>query len=103
MTTSTPRATFSLALPSDTLTGVCPRLGPLRNNGGVTPTHALASRSPAIDTGNDNAINPITLAPYAHDQRGAPYPRISGVAADIGAYEVDQGEFVFNSGFEGCP
>ena len=34
------------------IVGVNPRLGPLQNNGGQTPTHALLAGSPAIDAGN---------------------------------------------------
>jgi hypothetical protein len=61
-----------------------PKLGPLANNGGPTPTHQPLTGSPVIDTG-DNANLP------ANDQRG--YPRIAdgngnGVSvADIGAVE----------------
>ena len=51
--------------PPDTIHVSCPLLGPLRNNGGPTLTHALSSRSPAIDTGNNNAINPVTGFPFA--------------------------------------
>ena len=40
-----------------------PKLGPLKNNGGRTKTHALLAGSPAIDAG-DNAGVPAT------DQRG---------------------------------
>ena len=82
----------------------CPLLGPLRNNGGPTQTHALLSHSPAIDAGNNIANN------WNQDQRGLadgpsppyPYPRVSGSAADIGAYEVQQDDIVFNAGFDGC-
>jgi hypothetical protein len=93
----------SVTLPPGTIELSCPLLGPLRNNGGPTLTHALSSHSLAIDTGNDNAINPVTALPFAYDQRRTPFARVSGAAADIGAYEVDQADSVFNSGFEGCP
>jgi len=79
-----------------TITGSCPLLGPLRNNGGETKTQALLSTSPAISAGN-NAL----FLPY--DQRGAPYARASTVIPDIGAYEVDLNDVLFNSGFDGCP
>jgi len=87
-----------LSMPGDTISGVvsCPRLGPLRANGGPTPTHALLSGSPAIDTGN----NVLALA---HDQSGAPFGRVSGTNADIGAYEVQQNDIVFDTNFEACP
>jgi hypothetical protein len=56
-----------------------PKLGPLQNNGGPTPTMDLLAGSPAIDNGTS------TSAP-AHDQRGL--PRIVGGAIDIGAFEL---------------
>jgi len=96
-------------LPPDTLTGVCPLLGPLRDNGGATLTHALYSGSPAIDAGADDAA-------IAYDQRGGPQPvpdpipppplayaRDSGAHADIGAYETQQRDAIFSGGLEGCP
>ena len=99
------RASFvapSSPLPADTLTG-CPLLGPLRDNGGPTRTHALFSGSAAIDKGNNTKG-------FAEDQRGLvsdtpplPYPRVSNANADIGAYEVNQSDIVFNSSLEGCP
>jgi hypothetical protein len=83
-------------IPSDTMHS-CPRLGPLRNNGGPTATHALVSHSPAIDAGNNAASQDF-------DQRGSPNARVSGSAADIGAYEVQQDDIIFNDsfGFEEC-
>lgn len=56
-----------------------PILGPLQDNGGPTPTHALLPGSPAIDAGT------VIGAP-AFDQRGVPRPQ--GVTVDIGAYEA---------------
>jgi predicted outer membrane repeat protein len=56
-----------------------PVLGPLQNNGGTTPTHALLSGSPAINAGNN------ANAPSATDQRG--FPRIISGRTDMGAYE----------------
>jgi hypothetical protein len=90
------------SVPADTLVGKCPLLAPLANNGGVTQTHALRSRSPAIDVGN----NIIALNT---DQRGRPFSRESGPAdsqtphADIGAYELDRAAIIFSGGFDGCP
>lgn len=55
-----------------------PKLGPLQDNGGPTPTHALLAISPAIDAGDD-ADCPRT------DQRGVLRPQ--GVRCDIGAFE----------------
>jgi hypothetical protein len=58
-----------------------PLLGPLRDNGGPTFTHALLHGSPAIDAANNSG------AP-ATDQRGTPRPQ--GTNCDIGAYELTQ-------------
>src|SRR5262249_17961924 len=58
-----------------------PRLGPLQNNGGPTPTMALLAGSPAINAGDDAG------APD-HDQRGPEFPRVFSGAIDIGALEV---------------
>jgi len=100
------RATLVTNLPTDTKQDFCPHLGPLRNNGGLTFTHALLSHSPAIDAGNDSSL--LSL----YDQRGsaavngvADYTRFSGLAAlaDIGAYEVQQDEIIFDTDFEDCP
>lgn len=77
-------------------TGVCPQLGPLRDNGGPTQTHALWWTSPAIDQGNNTV-------PFGVDQRGMPFMRVSGAAADIGAYEVQQGDMIFVDGFDDPP
>ena len=78
------------------IVGSCPLLAPLRFNGGPTPTHALLSTSPAINQGNN------TLG-AGDDQRG--YARVSPIngSPDIGAYEVQQDDIVFNAGFDGCP
>ena len=85
-------------LPGDTIIGACPNLERLRDNGGATQTHRLLSHSVAIDTGNN-------VLGAAYDQRGksAPYARISGPLADIGAYEVQQNDIIFGTDFEGCP
>ncbi|HEX6581546.1 MAG TPA: choice-of-anchor Q domain-containing protein [Actinomycetota bacterium] len=58
----------------DDLTGVDPRVGILRQNGGSTPTHALKADSPA--RGRGSGCDPT-------DQRGAPRS-----ACDSGAYEL---------------
>lgn len=57
-----------------------PLLQPLANNGGPTQTLALTIGSPAVDAGN-NAFALQT------DQRGTGFPRMVGVAPDIGAFE----------------
>ncbi len=68
------------------ITGKDPRLLPLADNGGATPTHALSSNSPAVDAG----LNTTCLAT---DQRGVARP-LDGdgngsAVCDIGAYEYD--------------
>ncbi len=96
------RANFpDVSLPSGTLRISCPRLGPLRDNGGVTWTHQLLSGSPAIDAG----ANPSSID---YDQRGdSPAPGFARESPtgspDIGAYEVQQDDIVFSAGFDGCP
>jgi len=90
------RATLRTTMPGGTIAGVCPLLGPLRDNGGSTKTLALLSHSPGIEQGNN--VTNLTF-----DQRGTPYVRVSGASADIGAYEVQQNDIVFDAGFEGCP
>ncbi|MBI1761527.1 MAG: putative Ig domain-containing protein [Acidobacteria bacterium] len=65
-----------------------PQLGPLQNNGGFTPTHALLTGSPALDQGK--SFNVTT------DQRGQTRPfdqpgtanANSGDGSDIGAVEM---------------
>ena len=72
---------------------VDPLLLPLADNGGPTPTHALADNSPAINKG-DNTPN------FATDQRGTGFVRSFG-RPDIGAYEWQvPGDEVFYGGFE---
>ena len=72
----------NVPLPADTI-GADPMLLPLADNGGRTQTHALATGSPAIDSGNNEAG-------LAYDQRGTGFPRTSGVRTDIGAFERQQ-------------
>ena len=78
---------------------VNPVLGPLQNNGGTTPTHALLFGSPAIDTGNNCvflASCPSGVPSFAllTDQRGAGFTRSADgngdsiQIVDIGAFEV---------------
>jgi hypothetical protein len=61
-----------------------PRLGPLQDNGGPTPTHALLPGSPAVHAG-DPAVEG-TL-----DQRGSMrgLPGIFPIPADIGAFNAN--------------
>ena len=94
-------------LPTDTKKGQCPLLGILRDNGGPTNTHALLSKSPAIDTGNYvfGGLDSFDQRASATVNGSMDYVRVSGltVKADIGAYEVQQDDIVFNTEFEGCP
>jgi len=65
-----------------------PKLGPLQNNGGSTPTQALMVGSPAIDAGHPSgctySIYGISY-PLMTDQRW--FRRPIGTACDIGAFE----------------
>jgi hypothetical protein len=87
-------ADASVTVPGDTL-ATCPLLYPLAFNGGPTKTHRQERHSPGTDVGNNSQG-------FANDQRGAPFPRVSGSAADIGAYEIDQSDIIFDSRFETC-
>jgi len=66
-----------------------PKLGPLADLGGPTPTHALRFDSPALDAGHSGGLTT--------DQRGLPRPIDDpnvanpggGDGSDIGAYEAD--------------
>jgi len=97
------RSTFAAGLPPDTLNESCPLLGPLRDNGGLTQTHALLSGSAAIDAGNNVLGEP-------QDQRGLkddpgppfPYARESNGIADIGAYEMQRQDSIFSTSGEAC-
>ncbi len=64
--------------PSDQV-NIDPQLGPLQNNGGLTPTHALLLNSPAIDS--------ISKCGNWSDQRGILRPK--HIACDSGAYEYN--------------
>jgi hypothetical protein len=77
-------------MPGDTITAD-PLLQPLANNGGPTLTHALGDGSPAIDMGND-------AAGLVFDQRGNPYTREFGAAADVGAFEVQPASAMYTIG-----
>lgn len=91
-------AATAITLPADTLDGD-PLLLPLSLNGGATRTHALGAGSPAIDVGNNTAE-------LSFDQRGERFARVSGAAADIGAFEWQQppsdGDRIFKDGFDGA-
>jgi hypothetical protein len=78
-------------LPTDTLRDD-PQLLTLGFNGGPTQTHAISPTSPARDMGNN-------AADFTTDQRGSPFSRIYGPAADIGAFEYAPDE-IFTDGFD---
>ena len=77
-------------------TGVLPLasiVGPLQNNGGPTPTRALADGSPAIDAGVDqNQIQGEDGLPFPFDQRGAGFARVID-GDDDGEARIDMGAF----------
>jgi hypothetical protein len=65
-----------------------PRLGPLAENAGVTPTHELLAGSPAIDAG-------LSTAPHNQDQRGfarikdePPTNAPGSDGSDIGSFRI---------------
>lgn len=72
-------------------------LGPLRNNGGPTATHALLPGSFAINATNSQGCVGPSESPLHTDQRGL--PRGMGEACDVGAYEFAAG-IIFESSFE---
>jgi hypothetical protein len=73
------------------ITGQDPQLGPLQNNGGVTPTRLLAPTSPVLDKG---------YSYVSGDQRGVGRPvdittvanATNGDGSDIGAVELTAAE-----------
>jgi CSLREA domain-containing protein len=72
-------------------------LGPLRDNGGPSATHALLAGSLAINaTSIQGCVGPADIA-LTTDQRGL--PRGLGSACDVGAFEYGAG-VTFESGFE---
>ncbi len=69
------------------LVGVDPQLGPLADNGGRSPTHALLTGSPAIDAANNALALRPDGEPLWYDQRGYDFDRLVGLHVDLGAYE----------------
>ena len=86
---STYEATWLVGPTEHNSYGQDPKLGPLADNGGPTPTHASRFDSPAIDAGHSGGA--------MTDQRGLPRPiedpntpnAASGDGSDIGACESD--------------
>jgi CSLREA domain-containing protein len=71
------------------LTGGFAGLGPLADNGGPTPTHALRPGSPAIDAGEAGGCTGPLGVPLLHDQRGTTRPLLGqhNRRCDLGAFE----------------
>jgi len=94
-------------VPGDTIVGQCPLLHPIAFGGMWQFVYRPTMSSPAIDAG----ANPLNLT---SDERGNAYlatfpPRASGPGPanptpvpDIGAYEVNQDDIIFDSIFETC-
>jgi hypothetical protein len=60
-----------------------PRLGPLQDNGGPTPTHALHAGSPAINRGDPALLESVDQRGTPRFHTGAPPP------VDIGAFDAN--------------
>jgi hypothetical protein len=88
-------ATGFVAGVAGNLAGLNPQLGPLKDNGGPTPTMALLPGSPAIDAGS----NPLGLSA---DGRGYK-TRAVGAGPDIGAFESGATAPATNPGGGGKP
>jgi len=68
-----------------------PKLGPLQDNGGPTPTMALLPGSAAIDSGDNKWTEPPILDPAIVSDQRAFMPRVidggNGLTVDMGAFE----------------
>ena len=79
------RCASALTAPGD-MVNTNPLLGPLANNGGLTPTHLPLCNSPAIDAvpvADSTDVNGVAIT---SDQRGVSRP--IGAACDIGSVEA---------------
>jgi hypothetical protein len=83
----------NVTLPNDTLTSDPLLLNLTSQEGGATQVIPFDAGSPAMDAGS----NPDSLG---CDQRGYPYRRTYGNAADIGAYEAQGEKHLFADNFE---
>lgn len=83
------------------ISGVCPQLGPLQDNGGGSFTYALKS-GPGVGVGDNTVLDPFTHATALYDQRGPGYLRSVNGLTDMGAYERQE-DLLFDASFEGCP
>jgi len=75
-------------------------LGPLQDNGGPTPTHALLQNSEGIDGATNQGCVDQNHTALTTDQRGK--RRVLGVRCDIGAFEYDpaSSDRIFGNDFE---
>jgi CSLREA domain-containing protein len=77
---------------TNTWTGIDPLLGPLADNGGAAPTHALMPGSPAIERGNPGGCKNHLNGDLLTDQRGFRRPadgdQNGWAVCDIGAFEA---------------
>jgi predicted outer membrane repeat protein len=77
-------------------------IGPLLDNGGPTPTHALLAGSEAIDSTTAQGCVDNSGSLLVNDQRGA--DRIAGLRCDVGAVEsgsiVPIDDLIFRDGFD---
>jgi hypothetical protein len=76
-----PATAANLTTSVNDIINVNPNLSTLKNNGGTTPTIAILTGSPAINTGD------TSLAQGPTDQRGTGFNRTIGGTVDMGAYE----------------
>ncbi|MFN2530746.1 MAG: choice-of-anchor Q domain-containing protein [Pyrinomonadaceae bacterium] len=79
------RCDSALTAPGD-MVNTNPLLGPLANNGGMTPTHLPQCNSPAIDAVPVEDSTAVNSVPITTDQRGISRPQQS--ACDIGSVEL---------------
>jgi hypothetical protein len=97
-----------VGVPADTIQGKCPLLYPVQSvflNGQLQSVLRHEVHSPATNTGSN-------LLGLTADQRGGSTtatspPRVSGppggpLLPDIGAYEIDQSDEIFDNRFDGC-
>jgi CSLREA domain-containing protein/uncharacterized repeat protein (TIGR01451 family) len=78
------------------ITGQDPKVAILGNYGGIAPTHALLTGSPAIDAGNPSNPGSGGTACTSLDERGIARPQPVGGRCDIGAFEL-QGGFLLSA------